>query len=803
MALRRSDIRRGGLLVVLSTMVGLYSGWLWPYLGLDQIQTKRFAAPPDSTIVEPNPSEADVKKSQVLLVNIADEKGVGQSVVDRRTIARVIRKLTELEATVIGLDIEFVHPTSNDPAQDVELAAAIRDSKRVILPYSIDRLFREQLPCCGFANEARALGVALIRVSNAAGDGLVRTIQHIYAENPQATPRYSLSLELARYAMNGRPHVEPATVRVSGDSIFLEPPGVQPDSPTIEIPLEEDGATLSQYLGPAWTIPTVDYRKILAASLPQRTGETKPPGSLSFDLGGRAVLVGNTRLDIQDAYPMPFYRELNCKLSGVEIHAQNLASLLKAERRAGRSKALIRSARPMTQILIVFLTALAALILVLYLPMFWTVGACAGGMAILWIGAFASLEVNAVYIDPVSPSFSLLCSIGLSIVWLYARERMQRRRIEHLMETYFQPDLVVAATGPAPEGVSDLVSTLLKSKEVLAPPGIEIEGPLGTGGMSVVLAAREKATGRELALKLLSPSLLADTECRARFDREARLAPALCHQNVVGVVSSGHRWGIPFIAYERVHGVSLRTLLERETRLPWSKAVAVIRQVLLGLEAAHVRGIIHRDIKPENVILTTDGLARILDFGIARTQRADEVFRTRTNIILGTPAYIAPEVVRGNAATPASDVYSTGIMLYELIVGGPPFGSDSVSAMLVAHIEKRPMSPREFGVDLPRSLETVLMSFLEKDPGCRPASAMAARELLLPFETSVPVIGEDLISPQESISTQRTMAVRDSSASIHGTVQITSSSQTALPLEERKPQPTPQHGPSATRKETT
>jgi serine/threonine-protein kinase len=200
----------------------------------------------------------------------------------------------------------------------------------------------------------------------------------------------------------------------------------------------------------------------------------------------------------------------------------------------------------------------------------------------------------------------------------------------------------------------------------------------------------------------------------------------------------------------------------------------MVRQVLVGLDLAHQRGIVHRDIKPENVLLAGDGVVKILDFGIARAQQSDEVFRTRTNVILGTPAYIAPEVVKGGVAKASADLYACGIMLYELIVGAPPFSSESVSAMLVAHLEKVPPSPSEHAIDLPRALETVLMDLLEKDPMQRPSTAATAAELLAPFETAILGADEAIPAAVEQTSPRGTLAVRSSSAAAHGTMRVTS-----------------------------
>ena len=196
---------------------------------------------------------------------------------------------------------------------------------------------------------------------------------------------------------------------------------------------------------------------------------------------------------------------------------------------------------------------------------------------------------------------------------------------------------------------------------------------LGRGGMAEVYAAHDERLQRSVAVKLLRPELAARDDVRLRFEVEARAAAGLAHPNVVGVYDTGEDEGLPFIVMERLPG---ETLADRIAAGPvdpaWLRERAL--EVLSALGAAHSAGIVHRDVKPGNILLASDGHAKMADFGIAKSieRLPDEVELTGTNLLVGTPAYVAPERMAGNPATPASDIYSLGVVLYEALAGGRP-----------------------------------------------------------------------------------------------------------------------------------
>ncbi len=250
--------------------------------------------------------------------------------------------------------------------------------------------------------------------------------------------------------------------------------------------------------------------------------------------------------------------------------------------------------------------------------------------------------------------------------------------------------------------------------------GYELREPVGRGAMGTVFKAFEPKLGRFVAVKLLAPQLAADPEYRHRFAREARLAAAVRHENVVAVHAVGEAGGLPYLAMEYVGGGALDRAVS--AGLPLAAAVRAAGEVAAGLAAAHRQGIVHRDVKPANVLLEADtGRARLTDFGLARA--ADDAKLSRDGDLIGTPHYMAPELANGRPATPASDLFSLGALLYVLFTGRPPFPGEVLAAVLRAVCYDEPEAPRAVRPDLPGWLEAVVLRLLRKDPAGRYASA--------------------------------------------------------------------------------
>lgn len=248
----------------------------------------------------------------------------------------------------------------------------------------------------------------------------------------------------------------------------------------------------------------------------------------------------------------------------------------------------------------------------------------------------------------------------------------------------------------------------------------ELAEPLGHGGMADVWAARDLRLRRDVAVKFLGPGVATRADGKARFEAEARSAASLNHPNIVTVYDSGEHDGSPFLVMERLPG---RTLADEiaEGPLDPERALSVACDVLAALEAAHGAGIVHRDIKPANVLLCPDGTAKVADFGIAKA--SSEVDVTTGRVILGTPAYLAPERLAGRPATPASDLYSVGVLLYEALSGRAPFEGPSPVAVAKAVQSELPPPLAELRPELPGGLIAAVERAMDKDPDRRFASA--------------------------------------------------------------------------------
>jgi serine/threonine protein kinase len=261
------------------------------------------------------------------------------------------------------------------------------------------------------------------------------------------------------------------------------------------------------------------------------------------------------------------------------------------------------------------------------------------------------------------------------------------------------------------------------SAETLAAGRYRVERLLGDGAMAKVVLAHDEELDRRVAVKLLDERLTADESFRARFAREARVAAALSHPNVVTVFDVGESDGRPYIVMEYVEGRTLDQRLRDEGPLPPPEVRRIALQVCAGLEHAHAQGLIHRDLKPGNLIERSDGTIKIGDFGIAR---AAETTLTETGTILGTAAYLAPEQAEGGEVTPATDLFGLGVVLYELLTGRRPWDVDSLAAIVARRTAPPPQLPPETPFELREAIERCLAP----DPDERPASAAEVARLL-------------------------------------------------------------------------
>lgn len=250
--------------------------------------------------------------------------------------------------------------------------------------------------------------------------------------------------------------------------------------------------------------------------------------------------------------------------------------------------------------------------------------------------------------------------------------------------------------------------------------------PIGAGGSSQVYLAQDTALGREVAIKVLDPHAAADSTLRKLFVKEARALAQLSHPNIVGVFDVGEVDGLPFIVMEYVAGSSLKQRIERTGALPLADTVRLLDGIASGLAFAHSRGIVHADLKPSNILLDHNDKPKICDFGIARTPAED----SESPQLFATALYVAPERVEGRAASVASDIYGLGLVMYEMLVGKPPFTSGNAAVLLRDHVVRPPVPPSHLRPSLPKDVDAIALKALAKDPALRYQKATEVAEAL-------------------------------------------------------------------------
>ena len=243
----------------------------------------------------------------------------------------------------------------------------------------------------------------------------------------------------------------------------------------------------------------------------------------------------------------------------------------------------------------------------------------------------------------------------------------------------------------------------------------EVIGKIGAGGMSDVYKAKDHTLGRNVAIKVLKPEFSEDSVFVSKFRAEAQAAAGLEHPNIVNVYDVGCQDGDYYIVMECVEGITLKTYIEKKGQLTFKEALSIAIQVGRGIQAAHAKNIIHRDIKPQNIIISTEGKVKVTDFGIARAATNNTI----SSDVMGSVHYASPEQARNGYVSNKSDIYSLGIVMYEMVTGRVPFDGDNTVAVAIQHLQDEMVPPSAYAKDLPISLEKIILKCTQKSPDRR------------------------------------------------------------------------------------
>lgn len=269
----------------------------------------------------------------------------------------------------------------------------------------------------------------------------------------------------------------------------------------------------------------------------------------------------------------------------------------------------------------------------------------------------------------------------------------------------------------------------------------ELKELIGQGGMADVYLAYDDILKREVAVKILRSSLTGDPIYITRFHREARAAAALCHRNIVEIYDVGEEDDLYYIVMEYIRGQTLKELINKRGALHYVEAVDIMKQVVSATALAHSMGIVHRDLKPQNILVTDSGIVKIADFGIASIQSLSQV--TQTDTIMGSLHYLAPEIARGEKATPQSDIYALGVVFYELLRGDVPFNGESPVNIALKHMRDEIPSVREYNPAIPQSVENIIIKATAKNTNNR---YQCADDMLDDLETCLERLDEPKLS---------------------------------------------------------
>jgi CHASE2 domain-containing sensor protein len=452
------------------------------------------------------------------------------------------------------------------------------------------------------------------------------------------------------------------------------------------VPTDKRGWTLINYYGPAGTFPKTSAADILQNDTP-------------LDFAGKLIFVGVTAAGTQDFLQTP----ISSRMPGIEKLATSTSNILQQE-------ALVRNTKvAVAEFIALCLFGMASLSMALRLPRIYVGVALLGLVLLAWVGAFGFFTIGRIWIKGGG---IILTSLAAGVVTVSLRQRLGTGRVITL-----------------PVGTGAQVALSDEQGQLLRLGRFEIIGEIGSGAMGKIYEGFDPTINRRVAIKTIRTDVaaLGGERLRQRFLREAQAAGALNHPNIVTIYQADEAGPYSFIAMEFLEGETLAEIIEKRAPMPLEEIFRIVTPICEALDYAHRSGVVHRDIKPANIMITKAGIVKVMDFGIAHI---DYSTLTREGAVLGTPSYMSPEQIRGEKVDGLSDIFSLGVVVYEMATGHRPFLGESLATISSRILSNMPILASDLNPNLSPALDAVLVQAMAKDKANRFQNAKAFAEAL-------------------------------------------------------------------------
>jgi tRNA A-37 threonylcarbamoyl transferase component Bud32 len=454
----------------------------------------------------------------------------------------------------------------------------------------------------------------------------------------------------------------------------------------IFVPTDRHGWTLINYYGPARAFPQTSAATILQNDAPQ-------------NLSGKLVFVGVTAAGTQDFLQTP----TSSRMPGVEKLATSTSNVL-------QQAALVRNTKvDVVEFIALCMSGLASLFLALRLPRLYLGVALLGLVLLAWVSAFGFFTLGRIWVKSGGLILAIVATGGVAAI---LRKRLGTDRVPEF-----------SAGAGAKLAITDEHGQLLRLGR------FEIIGEIGSGAMGKIYEGFDSTINRRVAIKTIRTDVvsLGGERARQRFLREAQAAGALNHPNIVTIYQADEAGPYSFIAMEYLEGETLEKIIEKRAPLPLEEICRIATPICEALDYAHRNGVVHRDVKPANIMITTEGTVKVMDFGIAHI---DYSTLTREGAVLGTPSYMSPEQIRGEKVDGLSDIFSLGVVIYEMATGNRPFLGESLATISNRILSHMPILASDLNPNLSPALDAALWQAMAKDKTNRFPTAKAFAEAL-------------------------------------------------------------------------